>query len=79
MGEVLGCVHKGVVVWGHDLGAEDLGVTMLLTVGAMKFRTLVVGVAWCMLSAGGATIMETIGVEVVSGPAYVAPSWNIWT
>ena len=52
---------------------------ILLTVGAIKFRTLVVGVAWCMLSAGGATIMETIGVEMVSGPAYVAPSWNIWT
>ena len=60
-------------------GAEDVWVTMLLTVGAMKFGTLVVGVAQCVLSAGGTIIMGTVGMEVVSGPACVASSWNVWT
>ena len=76
MGEVLGCVHKGVVVWGHDLGAEDLGVTMLLTVGAMKFRTFVVGMAWSSLSTGGTMMMGTVRVEMFSGLACEAPCWN---
>ena len=39
------------------MGAEYVGVTMLLTVGAMNFETLVVGVSRSNLSAGGTTIV----------------------
>ena len=76
MGEVLGCVHKGVVVWGHGLGAEDLGVTTLLTIKAMKFGTFVVGMAWSSSSTGGTMMMGTVGVEMFGGLACEAPSWN---
>ena len=43
MEELPGCIHEGVIVWRHGLRAEDVGVTTLLTVGAMKFGTFV---AW---------------------------------
>ena len=67
MGEVPGGIHERVIDWGHHLGAEDLGVTMLLTVGAMKFRTFVVRVTRGSLSAGGTMMMETVRVEMFGG------------
>ena len=67
MGEVPGDVHEVVVGWGHGLEAEDSGVTTLLTVGAMKFRAFVVGMAGGGSSAGGAIMMGTVGAEVFSG------------
>ena len=67
MGEVPGGVNEGVVVWGYGLGAEDSGVTTLLTVGATKFGAFVVGMARGSLSTKGTTIMETVGAEVFSG------------
>ena len=76
MGEVPGCIHEGVIIWGHGLGPEDLGVTTLLTVGAMKFKTFVVGMAWSGSSIGGTTMMGTVRVEVFSGSTCEALSWN---
>ena len=76
MGEVPGGVHEGVVDWGHGLGAEDLEVTTLLTVEAMKFRAFVVGMAGGSLSTGGTTIMGTVGAEVFSGSTCETSSWN---
>ena len=67
MGEVPGGVHEGVIGWGHDLRVEDLGVTTLLIVEAMKFKAFVVGMARGSLSTKGTTIMETVGAEVFSG------------
>ena len=67
MGEVSGSIHERVIVWGHGLGIENLGVTMLLTVGAMKFRAFVVGMARGSSSTEGTTMMETVWVEVFSG------------
>ena len=78
MEEVPGGVHEGVIVWGHGLGAEDLEVTTLLTVGAMKFGTFVVWVAESGSSAGGTTMMETVGAEMFCGLACEASSWNDW-
>ena len=40
---------------------------MLLTVGAMKFRAFVVGMARGSSSTEGTTMMETVWVEVFSG------------
>ena len=62
MGEVQGCVHEGVIIWGHSLGTEDLGVTTLLIVGAMKFRAFVVRMARGGSSTGGTIMMGTVGV-----------------
>ena len=67
MREIPGGVHEGVIGWGHGLGTEDSGVTTLLTVGAMKFRAFVVGMAGGGSSAGGAMMMGTVGAEVFSG------------
>ena len=77
MGEVLGCVHEGVMVREHGTGTEDTGVTTLLTVEAMKFKTLVIWMSQGSSSTGGVTIMETIGVEVFGGLTCIAPTWNI--
>ena len=76
MGEVPGDVHEVVVGWGHGLEAEDSGVTTLLTVGAMKFRAFVVGMARGGSSIGGTTMMGTVGVKVFSGSTCEALSWN---
>ena len=78
MEEVPGCVHEGVVVRGHEVGIEDMEVTMLLTVGALKFRTFVVWVSQGGSTIGGTTIMGTVWVEVVYGLAHVALAWNNW-
>ena len=51
---------------------------MLLTVGAMKFRTLVVWVARGGSSTGGTIMMETVRVEMFCGPACEALSLNDW-
>ena len=67
MREIPGGVHEGVIGWGRGLGTEDSGVTTLLTVGAMKFRAFVVGMAGGGSSAGGAIMMGTVGAEVFSG------------
>ena len=56
-----------------------MGMTMLLTVGAMKFGALVLGVTQDILSTGGTTVMGTVWTKVVCGLAHVAPSWNCWT
>ena len=79
MGEIPGCIHERVMVGGHGIETEDMGVTTLLTVEAMKFRTLVVWMSKSSLSTGEATIMETIGAEVFGGSTYVASSQNDWT
>ena len=76
MREVPGGIHEGVIGWGHGLGAEDLGVTMLLTVEATKFRAFVVRVARGSSSAEGTTIMGTVGVEVFSGSTCETSSQN---
>ena len=76
MGEVPGYVHEEVVVWEHGLGAEDSGVTTLLTVEAMKFRTFVVGMAWSSLSTGGTMMIGTVRVEMFGGLTCEALSWN---
>ena len=54
-------------------------VTILFTVGITKFRTLVVGVSWGVLSTGGTMVMEIVWAEVVGGLAHIALSWNVWT
>ena len=79
MREVPGCVCKGDVVRGCGTGAEYAGATTLLTVGAMKFRTFVVGVFWSSLSAGGTIIIGTVWLEVFCGSACVTPVSNDWT
>ena len=76
MREVPGGIHEGVVGWGHGLGAENSGVTMLLTVGAMKFGAFVVRVARGSSSAGGTTMMGTVGVEMFGGLACKTLSQN---
>ena len=78
MEEVPGCVHEGVVVRGHEVGIEDMEVTMLLTVGALKFRTFVVWVSQGGSTIGGTMIMGTVWVEVVCESAHVALAWNNW-
>ena len=74
MGEVPGGIHEGVVGWGHGLETENSGVTMLLTVGAMKSRAFVVGIVRGSLSAGGTTMMETVGAKVFGGSTYETSS-----
>ena len=74
MREVPGGRHKGVIGQGHSLGTEDLGVTTLLTVGAMKSRAFVVGIVRGSLSAGGTTMMETVGAKVFGGSTYETSS-----
>ena len=76
MGEVPGGIHEGVVDWGYGLETENSGVTMLLTVGAMKFRALVVGMARGGSSAGGTMVMGRVGVKVFSGSTCETSSWN---
>ena len=76
MGEVSGCVHEEVIVRGHRLGAEDSGVTMLLTVGATKFGTFVVGMSRSSSSIGGTTMMGTVKTEMFGRLACEALSWN---
>ena len=76
MGEVPGGVYKGIIVWGCGLRAEDLEVTTLFTVGAMKFRTFVVWVARGGSSTGGTMIMGTVKAEMFCGLACEALSWN---
>ena len=76
MREVLGCVHEGVMVQEHGLGAEDAGVTTLLTMGATKFRALVVWMARSGLFTGGTTVMGTVGAEMFHGSTCVASSQN---
>ena len=79
MEEIPGGIHKGVVVWRHGLGTEDVGVTMLLTVEATKFGTFVVWMAGGSLFAGGTTMMGIVGAEMFCGPACEVLSWNDWT
>ena len=67
------------MVGGHGPEAEDMRVTTLFTVGITKFRTLVVGVSWGVLSTGGTMVMEIVWAEVVGGLAHIALSWNVWT
>ena len=76
MGEVPGCIHEGVVIWRYSLRAEDVGVTMLLTVGATKFRAFVVWMTRSGSSTGGATMVGTVGAEVFCGLACEALSQN---
>ena len=76
MREVPGGRHKGVIGQGHSLGTEDLGVTTLLTVGAMKFRAFVVRMARGSSSTGGTTMMGTVRVEVFSGSTCETLSQN---
>ena len=76
MREVPGGIHEGVIGWGHGLGTEDLGVTTLLTVEAMKFRAFVVRMAGGSSSAGGTTIMGTVGAEVFGGSTCETLSQN---
>ena len=78
MEEVPDGIHKGIIVWRHDLGAEDSGMTTLLTVGAIKFRTFVVWVARGGSSTRGTTMMGTVGVEMFGGLACEALSQNDW-
>ena len=49
---------------------------MLLTVGAMKFRALVVGMARGGSSAGGTMVMGRVGVKVFSGSTCETSSRN---
>ena len=56
----------------HGAGAENVGVTMLLTVGAMKLRTLVVWMSWGSLSTGETTVMGIVWAEVFHRLAYIA-------
>ena len=63
----------------HGVEIEDIGVTTLLTVEAMKFRTFVIWVSWGGSSIGGTMVMGTVWVEVVCGSAHVALTWNDWT
>ena len=79
MEEVPGVIHEGVIVWGYGLGTEDPGVTMLLTVGATKFRAFVVWVAGGSSSAGGTAMMGTVGTEMFYGLTCEASSQNDWT
>ena len=51
-------------------------MTMLLIVGAMKFRTFVVGMSRSNLFTGGTTMMGTVGAEMFGGLACEALSWN---
>ena len=76
MREVLGGIHEGVVGWGHSLGTEDSGVTMLLTVEATKFGAFVVRMAGGGLSAGGTMMMGTVRAEVFGRSTCEALSWN---
>ena len=76
MREVPDGIHEGVIAWRHSLGAEDLGVTMLLTVEATKFRAFVVRVARGSLSVEGTTMMGTVGVEVFSRSTCETSSQN---
>ena len=78
MGEVPGGIHEGVIVWEHGLGAEDLEVTTLFTVGATKFGAFVVWMAGGGLSTGGTMMMEAVGAEMFGGSACEALSWNNW-
>ena len=79
MGEGPGCVHEGVMVGRHGIGTEDMRVTTLLTVEAMKFGTLVVWVSRGGSSTGGTMIMGTVWMEVFHGSTCVALSQNNWT
>ena len=78
MEEVPDGVYKGIIVWGYGLGTEDLGVTMLLTVEAMKFRAFVVWMARGGSFTGGTTMMGTVGAEVFNGSVCEALSQNDW-
>ena len=78
MGEVPGGVNEGVVVWGYGLGAEDSGVTMLLTVGATKFGAFVVWMARGGSSIGGTRMVGIVRAKVFGGSAYEASSQNNW-
>ena len=49
---------------------------MLLIVEAMKFRAFIVGITWGSSSTGGTMMMGTVRVEMFSGSAYEALSWN---
>ena len=74
MGKVPGCVHEGLVVGGHGVGIEDIGVTMLLIVKAMKFRALIIWVSQGSSSTGGTMIMGIVWAEVFHGLASIAPT-----
>ena len=74
--EVPGGIHERVVGRGHGLGTEDLKVTMLLTVGATKFRTFVVRMAGGSSFTGGTRMMGTVGMEVFSGLTCQTSSQN---
>ena len=51
-------------------------MTTLLTVEAMKFKALVVWMGMGSLSAGGTTVMGTVGAEMLCESACVASSRN---
>ena len=53
-----------------------MGVTMLLIVGAMKFRAFVVRVAQGGSSTGGTMIIGTVGVEMFGGSTCETSSQN---
>ena len=51
-------------------------MTTLLTVGAMKFRTFLVGMARSGSSIGGTTMMGIVRAEIFGGLVCEALSWN---